>query len=176
MKRTDYTPETIHKKARIRFVRKILLILVMETAGMLFMVLYGAAYFGRISEQNAVVMYAVLAAAPFLVSGIFVDLIDRGWTGKIQRIYTSVITKWSPDEAEGSAAAAAGVGRNNRYSVSVRVRLQDGHCAEKNLGILLDSDLDRMKEGDTITHFRGTHLCRIESDHRPGVDHYIGRL
>ena len=176
MKRIDYTPEIIHKKVRIRFVRKILLILILEAAGMLFMVLYGAAYFGRISEQNAVVMYAVLAAVPFLVSGIFFDLIDRGWTGKIQRIYTSVITKWSPDEAEGSAAAAASVGRNNRYSVSVRVRLPDGHCAEKNLGILLDSDLDRMKVGDTITHFRATHLYRIESDGRTGVDHYLGRL
>ena len=176
MKRTDYTPENIQRKVRIRLVRRILLILALEIAGMLFMALYGVSYFGRFSEQNVLVMYVVLAIAPFLVSGIFADLIDRGWSGKILRISTAVVTKFSPDEAEGSAAATASVGRNNRYSVSVRVRLKDGHCAEKELGILLDSDLDRMKVGDTITHFRATHLYRIESDGRTGVDHYLGRL
>ena len=75
MKRIDYTPEIIQKKVRIRLVRRILLILALEIAGMLCMALYGVSYFGRFSEQNVLVMYIVLAIAPFLVSGIFADLI-----------------------------------------------------------------------------------------------------
>jgi len=172
MKRTEYTPEIIQQKVRTRIVWKILAFILMEIVGILFMKLYGAAYFARFSETNVIAAYAVLAIAPIPLCGILYDIFDRGWSGTIRKIRSSVVTKWSPDDTERNAS----IGRNNRYTASVNIRMADGSACDKNLGTILDSDLDRMAEGDTITHFRGTHLFHVVSSDKSHPDHFIGRL
>ncbi|MBE6560720.1 MAG: hypothetical protein E7662_06315 [Ruminococcaceae bacterium] len=176
MKRTDYTPEIIRKKVRQRLVWKIIALIVLEIAGIVFMRLYGEWYFGRLSEVNVYVAYAVLAVAPILLCGILYDIVDRDWTGEIRKIRTSVVRKWSGDDTGDFNSNNLSVGRNNRYSVSVNIRMKNGEAADKNLGIILDSDLDRMREGDTLTHFRGTRLYHTVSCDRSHPDHFIGRL
>ena len=176
MKRTDYTPEIIKQKVKTRMIWKIIAFIVMEAAGILFMRLYGAWYFGRLSEVNVYVAYAVLIAAPFLLCGILYDIIDRDWSGSIRKIRTSVVRRWSADDSPEFNSSNLSVGRNNRYQVSVNIRMNGGEAADKNLGVILDADLDRMKEGDTITHFRGTHLYQVISFDKSHPDHFIGKL
>ena len=60
--------------------------------------------------------------------------------------------------------------------ISYNIRMNGGEAADKNLGVILDADLDRMKEGDTITHFRGTHLYQVISFDKSHPDHFIGKL
>jgi len=176
MKRTDYTPEIIRHKVRVRMIWKIIVLIALEIAGILFMRLYGEWYFGRLSEVNVYVAYAVLIAAPILLCGILYDIVDREWSGTIRKIRTSVVRKWSGDDTGDFNSNNLSVGRNNRYSVSVNIRMTGGEAADKNLGIILDSDLDRMAEGDTITHFRGTRLYHVVSFDKSHPDHFIGRL
>ena len=176
MKRTDYTPEIIRKKVRQRLVWKIIALIVLEIAGIVFMRLYGEWYFGRLSEVNVYVAYAVLIAAPVLICGILYDIIDRDWSGSIRKIRTSVVRKWSADDSPEFNSSNLSVGRNNRYQVSVNIRMNGGEAADKNLGIILDADLDRMKEGDTLTHFRGTRLYHVVSCDKSHPDHFIGKL
>ena len=176
MKRTDYTPEIIAKKIRQRLVWKIVAIIVLETAGILFMQLYGAAYFGKLSEVNVYVAYGVLAVAPFLITGILYDIIDRGWKGEIRKIRTSVVKKWSADDSPEFNSSNSSVGRNNRYTVSVNIRMEGNQAADKNLGVILDGDLDRMSEGDTLVHYRGSHLFHVIPQDKTRPEHFIGRL
>ena len=176
MKRTEYTPEIIHKKVRIRFVWKILALIVLEIAGILFMQLYGAAYFGRLSEVNVYVAYGVLAVAPILICGVLYDIIDRGWVGEIRKIRTSVVKKWSGDDTGDFNSNNLSVGRNNRYTVSVNLRTEGGDAEDHSLGVILDGDLDRMNEGDTLVHYRGTHLFHVIPKDKTRPDHFIGRL
>jgi len=176
MKRTDYTPEIIAKKVRQRLIWKIAALIVLEIAGILFMQLYGAAYFGKLSEVNVYVAYGVLAVAPILVCGILYDLIDRGWRGEIRKIRTSVVKKWSADDSPEFNSSNSSVGRNNRYNVSVNIRTEGGNAEDHSLGIILDGDLDRMGEGDTLVHYRGTHLFHVIPQDKTRPEHFIGRL
>ena len=176
MKRTDYTPEIIKKKVKQRIVWKIVAFIVLEAAGILFMRLYGEWYFGRLSQTNVYAAYAALIVAPFLLCGILYDIIDRDWSGEIRKIRTSAVKKLSGADTGDFNSNNLSVGRNNRYNVSVNIRMNGGEAADKNLGIILDSDLDRMAEGDTLTHFRGTRLYHVVSRDNSHPDHFIGRL
>ncbi|MGM9652046.1 MAG: hypothetical protein ACI3XP_00215 [Eubacteriales bacterium] len=176
MQKDNLSPEQIRKAVRTRLVWKITALIVLEAAGILFMRLYGEWYFGRLSQANVYVAYAALAAAPILLCGILYDLIDREWSGELRKIRVSAVKKWSGDDTGDFNSNTLSVGRNNRYNVSVNIRMAGGEAADKNLGIILDSDLDRMAEGDTITHYRGTRLYRVISHDHSHPDHTIGRL